>query len=165
MICFLKGWKVAKHYIDWLNHQNDNFVTRIVIEDLINTGIAKVPGARPNKRTKETTIQKRIDEEVHIANLWESVDKHHSLSSLVANFNGSSPTLSKMKEALTILNDFLRISAGETAGEFSKQLSLISGIWIEPSKLAECYHLSCSPIRFQEADWCWFCRTKDNAKS
>jgi len=129
--------EIAKHYIDWLNNQNDNFVTRIVIEDLINTGITKVAGARPNKRTKETTIQKRIDEETHIANLWESVDKHHSLSSLVANYNGSSPTLSQMKEALTILNDSFKDFSGENAGEFSKQLSLISGIWIEPGKLAE----------------------------
>jgi DNA helicase-2/ATP-dependent DNA helicase PcrA len=130
-------FEIAKHYIDWLNKPEDNFITRIVIEDLINTGAAKVSGARPTKKTKQTTIETRIKEETYIANLWESVDKKHNLHSLISSYGGPSGAILKIKDSFAALVDSFKNFSGENAGEFSKRLSLIAGIWSAPNKLAE----------------------------
>lgn len=130
-------FEIAKHYIDWLNKPEDNFITRIVIEDLINTGAAKVSGARPTKTTKQTTIETRIKEETCIANLWKSVDKKHNLYSLISSYDGPSSAISKIKDSFATLVDSFKNFSGENAGEFSKRLSLIAGIWSDPNKLVK----------------------------
>jgi DNA helicase-2/ATP-dependent DNA helicase PcrA len=46
----------VRRILDWIGHPNDNFLTRLVVEDLINDGIAKVPGARKDERSRRLSI-------------------------------------------------------------------------------------------------------------
>ena len=55
-----KRTSIVKRCLEWLASPADNFLTRLVIEDLINTGFAKVPGAFRTSRTKPETIKNRI---------------------------------------------------------------------------------------------------------
>jgi DNA helicase-2/ATP-dependent DNA helicase PcrA len=127
----------AKRFIDWVRNPDDTFVTRLVIEDLINGGIANVPGAKKDRRSKDSTIEKRVAEERSIAKLWREVDKDNDLYSAIKRDDSGNRTLATIRDALLrfeqTYNDYKR----DNRGEFVKQLALITGIWIEPSKMAE----------------------------
>jgi DNA helicase-2/ATP-dependent DNA helicase PcrA len=128
---------VAKRFIDWVQKTDDSFMTRLVVEDLINGGFAHVPGADKDGRSSDETIGKRIEEEANIAELWESVDKDNDLFSVIKDFQNPNKTLEKIREALLGLeesyNDFKR----DNRGEFAKRLAVLTGIWIDPSDMAE----------------------------
>lgn len=129
--------EIISHFIDWVKNPNDNFLTRLVIEDLINKGIAHVPGAKEDGRTKPETIAKRTTIEIEIAKLWESVDKHSNLYLEINKLDKPSKTLLTIKEALTkLLETFNNFKRGNK-GEFIKHLSIITGLWIDPSRFAE----------------------------
>ena len=54
----------AKRFTDWVQNPNDNFLTRLVIEDLMDSkGIAAVAGAKKDGRSKKSTVKKRIGED------------------------------------------------------------------------------------------------------
>lgn len=128
---------VAKRFIDWVQNTNDSFKTRLVIEDLINRGIAHVPGAKKDGRSSEETIQKRTAEETRIAQLWESIDKGNDLFSVIKNHGNPNKTMKTIRDSLLAFeesyNDFTR----DKRGEFAKRLAFITGIWIDPSDMAE----------------------------
>jgi DNA helicase-2/ATP-dependent DNA helicase PcrA len=128
---------VAKRFIKWVQNSDDNFITRLVVEDLINKGIAHVPGADKDRRSTEDTIENRIIEETNVAKLWESVDKKNNLFSVIKDYENSNKILEKIKEGLLSIedsyNDFLR----DNRGEFAKKLALVTGIWINPPDMAE----------------------------
>ena len=133
-----KRIEIAKHFIDWVTNPTDSFITRLVVEDLINNdGIAKVPGAKKDGRCTSATIQKRIVAETEIANLWKSVSKKNDLFSIIESLQNSNETLMNIRCGLLSLknsyNDFKR----GNRGEFAKQLSVVIGIWCDPSKFAE----------------------------
>jgi len=128
----------AKRFTDWVRNPNDSFLTRLVIEDLIDSkGIAAVPGAKKDGRSKKTTIEKRIGEETNIAELWENVDKDNDLYSIIKDYGNGNKTLETIRDALIgfeqSYNDFKK----DNRGEFAKQLAFITGIWIDPSNMAE----------------------------
>ncbi len=129
---------VAKRFIDWVKKPSDTFLTRLVIEDLINTGaIAAVAGASKDRRSKQSTIANRIAEETNIAELWGLVDKDNDLFSVVKDCENGNNTLETIKNSL---NGFLESYNGYknyNRGEFAKQLASIPGIWTEPPKMAE----------------------------
>lgn len=127
----------AKRFIDWVQNTEDTFLTRLVIEDLINGGVANVPGAKKDRRTKESTIQNRIAEETRIAKLWDYVDRNNVLYSVIKNGRNCNKTLKIIKEALISFEQSYNDFSKEKRGEFAKQLAFITGIWIEPSKMAE----------------------------
>ncbi|MFH0796419.1 MAG: ATP-dependent helicase [Candidatus Omnitrophota bacterium] len=129
--------KIAKLFIDWATIPSDRFKTRLVIEELINKGIAHVPGAKKGKGTTQETIKKRIIEETEIAKLWEHVDKENDLFSVIKNLKEPNKTLVKIRDGLLNLSDLFINFKKEKCGEFIKQLTVISGIWCEPSKLME----------------------------
>jgi superfamily I DNA/RNA helicase len=109
----------------------------LVIEELINGGIAKVPGAKKGRRCNPETIKKRVSEETNIARLWEQVDKKHDLFSVLKDLEAPGKTLLKIRDSLILLIKCYSEFKGECSGEFAKQLSVVTGIWTDPTKLAE----------------------------
>jgi len=129
--------EIAKHFIDWVTNPTNSFITRLVVEDLINYGPAKVPGARKDSRCSPGTIQKRIAVETEIAKLWESVGKRNNLFSVIENLEKPSRTLLDTRSGLLSLQNSYNNFKGENQGEFVKRLSIVTGIWCDPSKFAE----------------------------
>jgi len=125
--------KIAKLFIDWVTNPSNTFTTRLVIEELINNGTAKVPGARKYKRYKPGTIKKRIEEETKIAKLWEHVDRENDLFSVINSIEKPNKTLTKIRDGLKSYVD----SKDKKQGEFVKQLAVVSGVWVDSSKLME----------------------------
>ncbi len=137
-ISFLPGRvEIAKLFVDWVTIPSDSFKTRLVVEELINNGIAKVPGARKNKKCNPETIKKRIIEETEIAKLWEIVDKKNDLFLVINNLKDPNKTLIKIRDGLLNLSDLFINFKKEKCGEFIKQLAVVSSIWVNPSKLIE----------------------------
>ena len=128
---------VAKRFIDWVQKTHDNFKTRLVFEDLINRGIAHVPGADKDGRSSDETIQKRTAEEAKIAQLWEFVDKDNDLFSVIKNHENPSKILGKIRDGLLSIEESYNDSKRDMRGEFAKRLAFITGIWIDPSDMAE----------------------------
>lgn len=128
---------IAERFINWVQETDDSFKTRLAVEDLINGGIAHIPGASKDGRSSDKTIEKRIEEETNIAELWESVDKDNDLFSAIKGLENPNKTLEKIRNALLDLveayNDFKR----DKRGEFAKRLAVLTGIWIDPSHMAE----------------------------
>ncbi len=127
----------AKRFIDWVQNPGDTFLTRLVTEDLVTGGVANVPGAEKDGRSKESTIENRIAEETKIAKLWDYVDRGNDLYTVIKNNGDGNKTLETIREALIgfeqSYNDFKK----EKRGEFAKQLAFITGIWIDPNNMAE----------------------------
>lgn len=128
---------VAKRFIDWVQKPSDTFITRLVIEDLINRGIAAVAGVKKDGRSKESTIENRIAEETNIARLWDSVDKDNDLFSIIKNHDNGNKTLETIRDSLVGFEQSYHDYKKDNRGEFAKQLASITEIWIEPSKMAE----------------------------
>ena len=129
---------VAKRFIDWVQDPNDNFMTRLVIEDLINNkGIAAVPGAKKDGRCTKATIKNRVAEETNIARLWDSVDKDVDLFSVIKNHGNLNKILETIKDGLFGFEESYKNFAKDKRGEFAKRLAFITGIWIDPSNMAE----------------------------
>lgn len=130
--------KRAKYFIDWIANPTNSFITRLIGEDLINNdGIAKVPGARKGRRCSPETIKKRIAIETEIAKLWELVGKENNLFSVIENHEKPSKTLIHIRDGLLNLINFYYEFKRGNQGEFLKQLSVLTGIWRDPSKFAE----------------------------
>jgi len=129
--------EIAKLFIDWATIPSDSFKTRLVIEELINKGIAHVPGVKKDRRTTPETIKKRIIEETEIAKLWEHVDKKSDLFSAIKNLKEPNKTLIKIRDGLLNLSELFINFKKEKCGEFIKQLSVVSGIWCNPSELMD----------------------------
>jgi len=132
-----KRLALAKRFIDWVSNPSDSFMTRLIIEDFINTGIAKVAGANKNRNCKPETIRKRISEETKIAQLWKTVDKKTDLFSVIQSFENPNKTLEKIRDSLLKLLELNRNFTKDDKGEFVKQLSIISNIWIDPVNFVE----------------------------
>ncbi len=130
--------EIAKHFIEWVKNPTNSFITRLVVEDLINNdGIAKVPGAKKDRRCSLETIQKRIAVETEIAKLWELVGKRKNLFSVIKNLEKPNQTLIHIRNGLLSLMNFYNDFKRGNRGEFVKQLSVVTGIWCDPSKFAE----------------------------
>ncbi|MEA3435705.1 MAG: ATP-dependent helicase [Thermodesulfobacteriota bacterium] len=127
---------IAKRFIDWVQDPNDNFQTRLVIEDLINKGVAHVAGADKDGRSSEETIEKRIEAETAIAELWDSVDKDNDLYLVIQNLETPNNNLEKVREALLNLEESYKSFKRDNRGEFAKRLAFLSGIWVDPSDMA-----------------------------
>lgn len=132
-----KNVVLIKRLFDWIKEPNANFLTRRVIEDLINKGIAKVPGARKDRRCSPETIERRITEETEIARLWESVNVRNDLFSVIQNHENPNETLETIKRSLLDLIELYNNYTRGNKGEFLKKLSIVSNIWLNPSHLGD----------------------------
>ena len=106
------------------------------MEDLINKGVAHVAGADKDGRSSEETIEKRIEEEIEIAKLWDSVDKNNTLYSVIKNLEDPNKTLKKIRDALLGLEESYKDFKRDNRGEFAKRLAFLTRIWIDPSNMA-----------------------------
>ncbi len=136
-----------KRIFDWITDPNSNLLTRLIIEDLLNNGIAKVPGARKDGTCRPDTIERRIAEETEIARLWESVSRGNDLFSVILHLNNPNETLVKIRDSFVMLVQLYNNYDGDSKGEFLKHLSIITGIWSNPSHLKQ--DLSSISERFQ----------------
>lgn len=127
---------IAKRFTDWVQKTDDSFKTRLVIEDLINKGVAHVAGAAKDGRSSKETIQKRREEETEIAKLWDSVDKKNDLYLAIKNLEDPNKTLEKIKNVLLGLEESYKDFIRDNRGEFAKRLAFLTGIWIDPSDMA-----------------------------
>jgi len=127
---------IAKRFIDWVQKTDDSFKTRLVIEDLINKGVAHVAGANKRVRAKKETFEKRIAAETEIAKLWDSVDKDNDLYSVIKNLEAPDKIIEKIKGALLDLEESYKDFQRDNRGEFAKRLAFLSRIWIDPSDMA-----------------------------
>lgn len=76
-------FEIAERFLRWLEAHSDNFLTRLIVEDLINTGIARVPGANKRRLSSRASLEKRVAAETEIARLWECVDRKTDLFSVI----------------------------------------------------------------------------------
>jgi len=123
--------------LEWVKDPHNSFQTRLAIESLINNGVAKVPGAIKGKKCKPETIARRIEIETEIAGLWEGVSKKRDLFNTLMEASTPSKPLQLIRETLEDLLESYGSAKGDLAGEFSKRISLASGGWADPTKLAE----------------------------
>ncbi|MFX1286896.1 MAG: ATP-dependent helicase [Promethearchaeota archaeon] len=136
-ISFLpKRVEIANRFLSWVESPNNNFLTRLVIEDLIDFGFAKIPGANKKKLKSKKSLDKRISEEIAIAGIWELVNKKKDFFNALQQMEKSNSTVIKIRSGLNSLltsyNDH-----DKDPGEFVKQLSFVSGIWSDPLKLSQ----------------------------
>ena len=127
----------AKRFVDWVQNTSDTFLTRLVVEDLITGGVANVPGAKKDGRSNKSTIENRITEETNLAKFWDYVDRNNDLYTVIKNKGDSNQTLETIRQALVSFEQSYNDTKKETRGEFAKQLAFITGIWIDPSNMAE----------------------------
>jgi len=127
----------AKRFVDWVQNTSDTFLTRLVVEDLITGGVANVPGAKKDGRSNKSTIENRITEETNLAKFWDYVDRNNDLYTVIKNKENSNKTLETIRKALVSFEQSYNDTKKETRGEFAKQLAFITGIWIDPSNMAE----------------------------
>lgn len=119
----------------WTTNPEDNFLTRVAIEFLINNGSAKVPGAMKRKGLKPETIKRRFRVEKEIASLWEGVSRECSLLSALKGLAKPSVELQTLRDILDGLTEAFEDSKGKLAGEFAKRLALACGAWSDPVKM------------------------------
>jgi len=138
-ISFLpKRIEIVKLFLGWVTNPNDSFKTRQVVEQLIDNGIAKVPGAKKTKNCKPETIEMRIKIEKEIAKLWELVDKNNDLFTVIKNGKDTTNvTIMKIRDVLLKLDDSFINYKEEKCGEFVKNLAVMSNVWTNPSNLLE----------------------------
>ena len=127
---------IANRFLMWVEAPDNSFLTRLIVEDLINIGLAKVPGANKKKLKSKKSLNKRIAEETEIARLWEYVDKKVDFFSVIQKSDNANPTIIKIREGLNCLLSSYKYY-DENPGEFAKQLSYVPGIWSDPLKLSE----------------------------
>jgi DNA helicase-2/ATP-dependent DNA helicase PcrA len=121
--------------LKWLKNPQDNFLTRLAIESLMNHGLAKVPGADKSQRCSPQTIKKRIDVESEVAALWQNVDKKKSLFTILIAQAKPSTELETIRETLSKLIELYENNERKSHGEFAKQLSLAIGSWAESKRM------------------------------
>ena len=124
-------------FIKWLDDPNNSFLTRLVIEDLINTGIAKVKGQKKLKRYTPETRATRRAEEKRIAELWGSVGKRHNLLSVIKKLKNPDGVLDEIQKWLNSLLELYSIRNTKKASSFSQQLLAVSGAWKKPEEVVD----------------------------
>ena len=127
-------------YLDFLANPTDSFRTRVAIEDLINRGPMKIPGAKKDKRSSAATIAKRIEIEKEIANIWEGVGRKCPLFSAFENMQNPTEPVAKVRDCISNLFRLYASTNKADQQDFLRELSIASDTWNEPSKLAEDIH-------------------------
>jgi len=121
--------------LKWLKNPEDNFLARLAIESLMNHGLAKVPGADKSLRCSPQTVNKRIEVESEVAELWQKIDKKKSLFTILLSQAKLSTELETIRETLSKLIELYKTNERKSHGEFAKQLSLAIGSWAESKRM------------------------------
>lgn len=126
----------ARLFLKWIEDPEDNFATRLVVEELINRGAAKVPGAGKGQGCSEETILKRIEEERRIASLWDPVDRTTSLHEVIRRHDDEGGTIDRIRISLERLLEDYAGSSSVNQGRFMSSLAVTMGSWIKPANFA-----------------------------
>jgi len=126
----------ANIYVQWAMAPEDNFLTRLAIENLLNTGINRIPGENKKKLRNPESIKRRVEAEREIAHLWQDVDRKHSLFEQIRQSSQTGGIVNKLCSTLANLREAYD-KHEECPGEFAKQLAVSSGLWADPAKLSE----------------------------
>lgn len=140
----------VSNILNWIKNPEDNFLTRLAIESLLDHGSTKVPGADKSKRCSPETIEKRISVESEVAALWQGVSKKATLLSVILGVKKVSDELGAIRDLLSNLSGLYTKSGHKFRGEFAKHLSLAVGGWAEPEKLASDLSLIIEHLRDSE---------------
>lgn len=125
-----------KALVDWVQNPDDNLLTRVAVETVLNHGPKKVPGARKTKTTSAETIDRRIKAEVEIAALWEHVSSRSSLNEVLQKAEMDTVSGSICETLQSLSKSFAAAGKWER-GEFAKNLSIASGAWTTPQHVVD----------------------------
>ncbi len=140
----------VKRLVDWLGKPDDDLLTRLVVEDLMNSGVNRVPGAAKPKNCSETTIRKRVYTETEVARIWDVVGRNTRFQAALRAYAGESREIARIRDGLTELQksraflerlldvdpDDQKELEAERHGGFLHRLAAFSGIWTLPTELA-----------------------------
>jgi len=125
--------RAACRFLEWLENPEDSFLTRLVVEELINHGAAKVPGAGKRRSCSAETIANRVEQERQIAKLWEAVDRRTSLFDVILGDSGSKVVQNVARCLRELLRAFQATSEGSA---FLGALAEAMGTWGEGKRFA-----------------------------
>lgn len=121
-----------RNLIEWIQKPQNNFLTRLAIESIINGGVAKVPGAQSTRKLKPETVKRRVRVESEIAQLWEGVTRKKYLFQVLCETDGLSKELQKLRDVMLETFEEFEKQSKSQPGEFLKQMALATGAWIKP---------------------------------
>ena len=121
----------ARLFLEWLENTQDNFATRLVVEELINRGAAKVPGSAKGKRLSVETLERRIEAERRISSLWNLVDRKKSLYEVIQE-SEEDETIDRIRGSL----DKLAEDFASSKADFVRSLAIAMGSWSKPEYFA-----------------------------
>lgn len=86
---------------EWVQKPQNNFVTRLTIEWIINGGIARVAGAKSGRKLKAETKERRTIVERGVALLWEGVNRKKDLYKVMSEEESLCEDLEKAREVMS----------------------------------------------------------------
>lgn len=136
-------------FLKWIAKPHDSFLTRLVIEELLNRGSAKVPGAKKLRGLRPETKEKRISAEKEVATLWRLVTKKEDLFTVLDRVGEKSTVLNAINKILqSLAKSYERIKDNKNE-EFINHLFIQSGIWGKSSTLARDLSLIINVLRLK----------------
>jgi superfamily I DNA/RNA helicase len=127
----------ASRLMRWVRKPRDNFAARLVMEELLDNGPSRLPGADRSAACTPQTIANRIDAELAIAVLWDKVDGRSSLYTIAGRNRDSHAALASVVAAMEQLEEAYSGNAASQPGEFAKRLSVLFGLWSAPADFAD----------------------------
>jgi len=120
---------VLLRFLGWVKQPSNNFLTRLVIEDII-------------KEEEKQTKKQKVAGKKKVAKLWESVNEENDLFSVIQKLDDKDGTIKVIGKNLNgLLNLYNENNSSETdtdkSGKFIKVLSDITGIWTNPNEFAD----------------------------
>jgi len=128
--------EAAESLLRWVREPKDSFLARVAIEECLNRGAAKVPGAAKGGSCKPETIANRENVEAEVGRLWEAVDRSTDLLTSLRAAAGKSAALSKVLSVLDALLDAFKEEA-EDSGTSARVLAQEAGIWPSPDSMSD----------------------------
>jgi DNA helicase II / ATP-dependent DNA helicase PcrA len=134
--------------LNWLKNPQDNFQTRLAIEAIINNGQMKIAGAVKNRKCRIETIEKRVNIEREVGNLWNNVNNKNSLFNVLLEHNKLSIELDAIRKVM--LNFIELFENKKNTGNLIQYLALIIGRWDEAKKVTDDLLLIIDQLNIEE---------------
>lgn len=124
-----KRLEVIQNLLRWVQLPSDSFLTRVAIEELLNHGLARVPGSTKDKKCSEETIQKRISVETEVALLWNHVNRKKDLFSALLESQYISDELENLRTLMIEQLELFNNKDLKKDLEFISKFCVASGVW------------------------------------
>jgi len=124
----------------WVQMPQNNFVTRLTIEAILNGGESKVPGAQSARNLRPDTIERRDKVEMEVAMFWEAVNRNKDMYKVMSETVGLCEELKKVRVVMSGLLEKYELGILEKKekktrtepAEFLRLSSLATGSWMKP---------------------------------